>query len=282
MGTLVYHVGDLKDDSKASLKFVKSQRKENVSILPEVNLVIKSAGMTPVIYDAMLAAKRIRHANDDANRALYLTIGLTLSLLLVIVAMEWKFYGNSGLSTINASDVNTFEEVIDIPNTLQPPPPPPVNNLAPVFSEVDDEVILEELDVKVDVEMSDATVVKAVVYEPVQFEMEEEKAEEIFTIVEQKPEPVGGMAAFYKYVAETIEYPNLAKTNNISGKVYVRFVVNKTGEISNVEVLKGIGGGCDEEAVRVIKSAANWTPGRQRGKPVKVYMSVPIIFTLRE
>jgi protein TonB len=285
MGTLVYEIGDLEEEAKTNKHAVSSKqslRDEKRTTKPEMELTKVHLGMTPVIYEKMLAAKRLRHANDNSNRALYFAIGLMVSLAIVIIAMEWKFYGNNGLSILNGADVNTFAEVIDIPNTLQPPPPPPVNNLAPVFTEVDDDVILEELNVKIDVEMSDATIVKAVVYEPVQFEIEEEKAEEIFTIVEQKPEPVGGMSAFYKYVSETIGYPAIAKRTNIQGKVYVRFVISKTGDISNVEVLKGIGGGCDEEAVRVIENAPKWIPGRQRGKPVKVYMSVPIIFTLRE
>jgi protein TonB len=285
MGTLDYHIGDFKKEKKpneSALNFIQKLKKEKVKDQSKVIMANENSGLTLAIYDNMLAAKRNRHANDDSNRALFLAIGLTLSLVLVIIAMEWKFYGNNGLTIINATDLNTFEEVIDIPNTLQPPPPPPANNMALIFNEVDNEVILEELKVRVDVEMSEATVLKAVVYEPVQFEIEDEKAEEIFTIVEQKPEPVGGMSAFYKFVSENIDYPAAAKRANIKGKVYVRFVVSKTGKISNVEVLKGIGGGCDEEAVRVIENAPDWIPGRQRGKPVTVYMSVPIIFTLRE
>jgi protein TonB len=284
MKTLAFHIGDLEREAKQNKASIGIRHSLQTKEQPEpiIDTTGDNSEMTIAIYDQMLIAKRLRHAKDDSNRALFLAFGLAVSLALIIMAMEWKFYENSGLSLLNASELNTFEEVLDIPNTIQPPPPPPEKNMAPVFTEVDDEVILEELDLNIDVEMSDATIVKAVIYEPVKFEMEEEKAEEIFTIVEQMAVPVGGMSVFYKYVAETIEYPAFAKRGNIQGKVYLRFVIGKTGKISNVEVLKGIGGGCDEEAVRVIENAPNWIPGRQRGKAVKVYMSVPIIFTLRE
>ena len=104
--------------------------------------------------------------------------------------------------------------------------------------------------------------------------------EEIFQIVEEMPGPVGGDEAFYQYLAENIRYPVVAMESGISGRVYVTFVVEKDGSITDVKVLRGIGGGCDEEAVRVVKAMPKWKPGKQRGRPVRVLYRVPINFTL--
>jgi periplasmic protein TonB len=110
--------------------------------------------------------------------------------------------------------------------------------------------------------------------------VEEEVAEEIFTIVEDQPQPKGGMAAFYEYVGKNLKYPAQARRMGIEGKVFVEFVVDKDGTITDVKAIKGIGAGCDEEAIRVIQLAPKWSPGKQRGRPVKVRMILPITFKL--
>ena len=111
-------------------------------------------------------------------------------------------------------------------------------------------------------------------------DQEEEEVDEIFTIVEDQPTPPGGMGAFYKYVATNLRYPAQARRMGIEGKVFVQFVVDKDGTLTNVQAIKGIGAGCDEEAVRVIAKAKKWSPGKQRGRPVKVRMILPITFKL--
>ena len=88
------------------------------------------------------------------------------------------------------------------------------------------------------------------------------------------------MAAFYKQLGKNLRYPRQAKKMGIQGKVYIRFIVDTDGSLTNIEVLKGIGAGCDEEALRVITQAPKWKPGKQRGKPVKVRMTIPIVFKL--
>jgi len=95
------------------------------------------------------------------------------------------------------------------------------------------------------------------------------------------PEFPGGMAALMKYLAENIKYPSLAKESGIQGRVFINFVVEPDGAISNVKVLRGIGGGCDEEAVRVVERMPKWSPGKQRGKPVRVSYNLPVKFTLQ-
>lgn len=104
--------------------------------------------------------------------------------------------------------------------------------------------------------------------------------EEVFTVTEQMPEYPGGEEALMKYLSENIKYPEKAKEMKIEGKVFVSFVVQKDGKVADVVVLKGIGGGCDEEAVRVVSAMPNWSPGYQKGKPVNVKYTLPISFVL--
>lgn len=105
---------------------------------------------------------------------------------------------------------------------------------------------------------------------------------EVFTVVEEQPEYPGGMNALYAYVAKEIRYPKEARTGGVEGKVFVQFVVEKDGSLTDVEAVSGIGAGCDAEAVRVLQNAASFSPGKQRGKPVRVRMVMPIVFKLNE
>ncbi len=102
----------------------------------------------------------------------------------------------------------------------------------------------------------------------------------IFTIVEVMPEYSGGLDSLMQYLVRNIEYPSAAKKNLISGIVYVQFVVFKTGDVGNVKVIRGIGAGCDEEAVRVVKEMPKWNPGTQRGKEVNVLYTLPVRYVL--
>ena len=98
--------------------------------------------------------------------------------------------------------------------------------------------------------------------------------------VEQVPEPVGGIQALSQYLAQTLRYPVDAQRSNVQGKVFVSFVVNTDGSLQDVKVLKGLGFGTDEEAVRVVSRMPKWKPGIQRGEPVRVKFNLPIAFTL--
>jgi protein TonB len=102
----------------------------------------------------------------------------------------------------------------------------------------------------------------------------------IFVKVEHDPEFPGGMDQFYRFLAKTVRYPAAARENNTQGKVIVTMVVERDGSLSQVKVARGIGDGCDEEAVRVVKLSSPWKPGMQNGRVVRVAYSVPISFTL--
>lgn len=224
----------------------------------------------------MVEIKKNPKVDLQKKSGLFLSIGLVLSLLFVITAFEWKFYDDASMVDLNAP-TEEFEDLMDIPQTEQPPPPPPKVQQPEIIEVPDEEEIEEEIEVDLDVEITEETVIEDVVFEEAP---EEEEAEEIFTIVEDQPTPVGGMAAFYKYVSDNLKYPAQARRMGIEGKVFVQFVVDKDGTLTEVQAVKGIGAGCDEEAVKVIQNAPKWTAGKQRGRPVKVRMILPITFKL--
>ena len=211
----------------------------------------------------------------NKQRSLLMNIGLALSLLLVTVAFEWRVYDTGPADLGKLED--EFEELIDVPLTQQPPPPPPPVFIPPEIIEVPDDEEIEEEIIDIDVDMTEDMAIEDLEY----VAPPEEDIDRIFTIVEEPAGPIGGRAAFYKYINKTILYPKQASRMGLEGKVRVRFVVERDGTLSNFEVIRGIGGGCDNEALRVLKACPiRWSPGRQRGKPVRVHFSMPIYFKL--
>lgn len=228
-------------------------------------------------YDYLIAWKKQKATQQSHRSTMFFFIGLAMALSAVIVAFEWKFTDDAIVNELLMENAD-WEEIQDIPLTSQPPPPPPAQVIQhPIVVEVPDEEILEDIEVDMDVEITEDMVVEEVEFT---MEIEEEKAEEIFLVVEDKPEPIGGIKAFYKYVADNIRYPETATRNRVQGRVYVQFVVNSKGKITDVETVKGIGAGCDEEAARIVREAPDWHPGKQRGKPVSVRMVLPITFKM--
>ncbi|MBK7966704.1 MAG: energy transducer TonB [Bacteroidetes bacterium] len=102
-----------------------------------------------------------------------------------------------------------------------------------------------------------------------------------FIWVEEMPMFLGGENEMLKFIRKNIKYPSAARENNISGIVNISFIVDQKGEIKNIELLRGIGGGCEEEAIRVIKTMPTWKPGKQNGQAVNVQFQLPISFTLK-
>ncbi len=212
----------------------------------------------------------------EKKKPLLFHIGLVFSLAIVLIAFEWKTFERS-TSSLGQLQVELEEEEM-IPITKQeppppPPPPPPQTTLIEIVE--DDEEIEEELEI-MDTEIDEDTEIEIV-------EVVEEVVEEpeIFTIVEEMPSFPGGEEALFKYLGSNIKYPAMARDAGIQGIVYVTFVVKEDGKISDVRVLRGVGGGCDEEAIRVVEKMPAWKPGKQRGKSVRVQYNLPIRFTLR-
>jgi periplasmic protein TonB len=222
-----------------------------------------------------------KNPESDLSRKknLFLNIGMIISLSLCLIAFEWKTYED--LSPVDVAISSKTEELLDIPITEDKPLEPPKVKVEPEIKEVENEI--EEEIIKIDTEITDETVIAPpqppAIETPLEIP-EEEDLNKTFLIVETQPAPIGGYEAFYKYIGKNIKYPDQARRMGVEGKVFVQFVVDKDGSITNVEVLKGIGSGCDEEAARVLESAPKWSPGKQRGRPVRVRMSVPIIFKL--
>ena len=224
----------------------------------------------------MIKSKKNPKADLTKMTGLFFNIGLVISLLVVVLAFEAKVYDDGSQVNLQSSSED-FEDLMDIPQTQQPPPPPPKKIQPEIIEVPDEEEIEEDIEIDLDVEMTEETVIEEIAFEE---EPEEEEVEEIFTIVEDQPQPIGGMAAFYQYVNKNLKYPAQARRMGIEGKVFVQFVVDKDGSITDVKAVKGIGAGCDEAAVKVIQGAPKWKPGKQRGRPVKVRMILPITFKL--
>lgn len=104
----------------------------------------------------------------------------------------------------------------------------------------------------------------------------------VFVVVEKSPEFPGGDDSLYAFIGRNIKYPEAAKKNKIEGRVFVTFVIEKDGQVSNAKILRDIGGGCGEEAIRVVKNMPKWKPGTQRGNPVRVQFNLPIMFQLEK
>ena len=189
---------------------------------------------------------------------------------------EWKIKENGSIVDIELKS-QSFDDLLEIPPTDQIQKPPEKVQ-APVIIEVDDEEIIEEIEIDLDIEMTEDTRIEAVIMEQALETMPDEKADEIFTIVEVQPTPVGGMKAFYSYVGDNLKYPNSAQRMGIEGRVFVEFVVERDGSLTDIKVAKGIGAGCDEEAIKVISQAPKWNSGKQRGRNVRVRMVMPIVF----
>ena len=224
--------------------------------------------------------KKSPQADLENKKGLYGSLGLVLALAIVLVAFEWKSYDNEKIEVAARTAIETEEEmIIQTEQNLPPPPPPPPAQVSDQIEIVEDDVEIET-EVKIDAEATETTVVEDYVAPPPPVVEEEVAEEEIFQIVEEMPSYPGGMQSLYEYLSENIRYPVVAMESGIQGRVYVTFVVEKDGSISDVKVLRGIGGGCDEEAVRVIKAMPKWNPGKQRGRAVRVLYNVPVNFTL--
>jgi len=222
--------------------------------------------------------KKSSKADLEGKRTIFIQLGLIIALGLVLAGFEWKSYDRIEFEMDVRDDVELVEEiVIQTEQKVKPPAPKPPPQTT-ILNIVEDDVEIED-EIIIDAEIDQDTEIEE--YIPVEIEEEEIVEAEIFTVVEESPSFPGGDVARIKFLQENIEYPTMARESGIQGTVYVTFVVEPNGSVSNVQILRGIGGGCDEEAIRVIKAMPNWNPGKQRGKPVRVQFNMPIKFTLQ-
>ena len=217
--------------------------------------------------------KKHPKADLEKKKGLFMQIGMITALAIVWIALEWRSYDTNAFNLGDLMMEDIEEEIIPITEreVKPPPPPPPPEELIIVE---DEEELEEELDVE-DTDVDEETEIKDIV------EVEEFDEQQIFTIVEDMPSFPGGEAALFKYLQENIKYPPMAKESGISGTVHVTFVINQQGDIADAKVIRGIGGGCDQEALRVVQKMPKWSAGKQRGKPVRVQYNLPVRFVLR-
>ena len=224
-----------------------------------------------------MEAKKTPQADVNRKSTMFIMVGLIVSLGLTLMAFEYKKYDQGELMDLGMAD-DDFEELTEIPPTEQPPPPPPPVKQPQIIEIPDEEEIEEEIEIDLDVEITEETEVEDIIFEE---EPEEESADKIFLVVEEDAEFPGGREAWTKFLNKNLKYPKQAKRMGVEGNVYLSFIVDRTGTISDISVIREVGGGCDEEAVRVLEKSPKWTPGKQRGKAVIQRMTIRIIFRLK-
>ena len=222
--------------------------------------------------------KKSVKADLEWRKPTFFQVGLVVALLLVLVSFELvgsreKKIGGFG------GDIEIPPDIVIIPtkhDEIKPPPPPAPT--APIFEMVDNTVDLP--DFIVDADPNSDIPYEEVVYVPyVEPVIEAEDAPLIF--VEIYPEYPGGDDARIKFLSENLIYPKIAREIGLEGRVFVRFVVEKDGRLTNFEIARSVAPVLDNEALRVVKLMPNWTPGKQRNKTVRVQYQIPITFSLQ-
>lgn len=220
-----------------------------------------------------MALRKTDKADLKSRYPLYVQVGMIAALGLLIVALKVNLQKEDTFEIpVIEQDIVEMEEIEQTKQEVKPPPPPrpPVPIEVPNDEELEDDAL--DLDASLDIDEPLANLPPP----PPPPEEEEEEEPEIFVIVEQMPELIGGLAGLQK----KIRYPEIAKKAGVSGRVFVQFIVDENGNVVDPVVTRGIGAGCDEEAIRAV-SQAKFKPGKQRGQSVRVKMSLPITFKLK-
>lgn len=216
----------------------------------------------------------------ERKTPMFFSIGLVIALSFIAIAFEWK-------SEFEPLEIKpTVDHPTEIDNviiTKHPEPEPPKPRVEKIVKPISNQppIIVESHELP-----ETKTIIDA---EPEQFEIPidllegeyKEEEPQIFTgKVESMPEFPGGNEAFYKYVSENMKYPAQARRMGVEGRVYVQFVINTDGSVTDVEIIKGLGSGCDEQAKMVLENAPKFIPAKQRGRAVRYRQIIPIFFRL--
>lgn len=227
--------------------------------------------------------KKSEKADLENYRGLFMQFGLVVALLLCIVLIEWKTYDQS-IADLGELEVEIEDEIIPITQREVAPPPPPPPPPPEVIEVVEDDVELEE---ELEIQTTETDMMEEVEV----IEIEEEVSDEVlsFAVVESVPIFPGCEDAkdnderkmcfqqeILKFVGRNFEFPEMARQMGIQGRVYVNFVIERNGGVSNVEVIRGVDPLLDDEAVRVVKKLPKFTPAKQRGKAVRMSFTLPI------
>lgn len=224
-----------------------------------------------------MKTKKTTKADLENKRPLFFTIGLMISLSIVLFAFEWK----SPVEKVTVFDPLNYdvpeEELIPVTKEKKE------EIVIPKREIIDFELVTDETDIKEELDFFESEIgkddpVDIQVFVPKTVEKEEDVP---VWFVDEMPEFPGGMASLLKFINSSIKYPVIAQENGIQGKVIITFVIDKSGEVNNVKIFRGIDPSLDAEALRVVKNLPNWKPGKQNGRTVKVNYNVPINFVLQ-
>ncbi|MFT6054821.1 MAG: protein TonB [Roseivirga sp.] len=207
------------------------------------------------------------------KRALFLLLGLCTSISLTLIAFEFKSVNKP--DTITFYDNSTDEDLYEVPITIIEPAKPPLQ--PPVLVEIPNDDTVIDIEPYIFDQSEPVYITEDL---PAMEELPAEIAEEITFFIEEEASFTGGKEAWTKFLTRHLNYPRQAQHARIEGRVILGFVVNSQGQISNIEVLRGIGGGCEEEAIRVLSSSPKWNPGKQRGVAVKSRKQIAFVFRL--
>jgi len=262
----------------------------------EVNQILNST-FDDLVFENKNKAYGAYEIRKKYNK--HLSTGLAIAVGILVLILLWPFIEKlfEKKEAVNTEDVLTTVNKLAAPPPLDKPPPPPpeikippppktIEFVAPVLKKnVVETKVIPKIDSVMKAPVAATTTIAPAappaIAAPAPPPVTPPAEIVDFVNVQQQPEFPGGDAAFYKYLADHIQYPHLASENNIQGTVYVQFVVDRDGSIIKVQLLKGIGGGCDEEAVKVISNMPKWKPGKQNGNPIQVRHRLPVKFILR-
>ena len=226
--------------------------------------------------------KKNKKVDLEKRKGMFLEIGLVVALAVILVAFEWTQGEDKGDDSDVVAEIQFEDEMMQITRREEPKPEPKPEQpkVAEVLDIVDDDVEIED---EFDFDMEATNDTEYDFTSMIGDDEEEIEEEEVFYIVEDMPTFNGGDPAteFRKYIAQNLRYPEIAAENGISGRVIVQFAVNRTGQVVDAVVVRSVDPALDKEALRVVMSSPKWTPGKQRGKAVKVLFTFPINFVLQ-
>lgn len=226
-----------------------------------------------------MEAKKSNRANLEKRKSAHFVLGLIISLSLILISFEWTTM-TTKLADVNKATEISLDQIIlpPIPRDEPIPPKPKTPPIATVLELVDEDPLLEPI-----IWDPEAMPGTEVYFPPVPADGPEKyTGTEDYVFVQIMPKFNGGdpNTEFYKYISGKLKYPSEAVENLVSGKVFVKFVVNSEGYVERAEVLKGVHPVLDQEALRVINSSPRWEPGFQQGRNVNVIFTFPINFVL--
>lgn len=228
-----------------------------------------------------MEVKKSPKADLEGKFTTHLLAGAILALAVMFIAFEWSEREKRIAVDSGITEVVFEEEIIPITEQEQPkqaPPPPEAPKVEEVLEIMDNDAKVEESTIQASDDTQAAVEVK---YTPVEVEEEEVEEQQIFQVVEEMPSFPGGTAECMKFLSKNIKYPTISQENGVQGRVIVQFVVNTDGSIVDAVVARGVDPYLDKEALRVVSMMPKWTPGKQRGKAVRVRYTLPVMFRLQ-